>query len=94
MPKITYTGSVCVTVVSSTLGPDTSVPSDTTERLVTPEMGASTRVYCRLSLASFTRARALLSSASATCSADMASSNSFWLMARASITGFSRFTSR
>ena len=33
MPKITYIGSICVTVVSSTLGPETSVPSETAARL-------------------------------------------------------------
>ena len=50
MPKITYIGSVCVTVVSSTLGPDTSVPSDTAARLVMPLIGASTRVYVKIEL--------------------------------------------
>ena len=44
MPKRTLTGSVCVTVVSSTCGPETSVPSDTCERLATPEIGDSTLV--------------------------------------------------
>ena len=44
MPKITYIGSVCVTVVSSTFGPDISAPSDATARLEMPEIGASTRV--------------------------------------------------
>ncbi len=42
--RCTYIGSVCVTEVSSTLGPETSEPSETAARLVTPEIGASTRV--------------------------------------------------
>ena len=33
MPKLTQIGSICVTVVSSTSGPDTSVPSERCERL-------------------------------------------------------------
>src|SRR6185436_17375079 len=93
-PKITYMGSVWVTEVSSTLGPDTSEPSDTAARLVVPAIGASTRVQSRFRRASFTRARALFTSASATCSAEAASSISFWLTALASSTGRRRATSR
>lgn len=73
-PKITYMGSVWVTVASSTSGPDTSVPSDTAARLVTPAMGDSTRVHSRSRRASSSRARAASTSAAATCSAESASS--------------------
>ena len=44
MPKFTYIGSICVTVVSSTSGPETSVPSLFSARPAMPETGDSTRV--------------------------------------------------
>ncbi len=51
-PKFTYIGSICVTVVSSTSGPETRLPSLFSARLVTPAIGDSTRVYARFRRAS------------------------------------------
>ena len=44
MPKLTQIGSTCVTVVSSTSGPETSEPSERIERPAMPDTGASTLV--------------------------------------------------
>ena len=44
MPKFTQIGSTCTTLVSSTLGPEISVPSEGSARVVMPEMGDSTFV--------------------------------------------------
>jgi hypothetical protein len=44
MPKLTQIGSAWVTVVSSTSGPETSEPSERSERPAMPEAGASTLV--------------------------------------------------
>jgi hypothetical protein len=94
MPKRSLIGSVCVTVVSSTCEPETSVPSDTWERPTSPPIGASTRVYCTLSAASARRACAPFRSARAICSLDAASSCSRWLTARPSHSGFRRLSVR
>ena len=81
MPKFTQMGSTCTTLVSSTLGPDTSVPSEGSARVVIPETGASTRVYSRFRFASVSRACAALTSAAPIASDETASSYSFWLTA-------------
>jgi hypothetical protein len=67
-------GSNWLTVVSRSAGPAMRLPSLLSARLVTPEIGASTRVYPRLRLASTRRAFADFTSAAATSSAEMASS--------------------
>ena len=48
MLKMTWIGSICEIVVSSVFCASTRLPSDFSARLVTPLIGASTRVYCRL----------------------------------------------
>ena len=68
-------------MVSNVCGPSTSEPSERIERLATPETGASTLVYARLSFASVSRARAALRSAAPISSPETASSCSFWLTA-------------
>ena len=57
------------------------MPSECSARLVTPETGASTLVYARLSRASVSRACAAFTSAAPISSAETASSYSFWLTA-------------
>ena len=86
MPKITYIGSICVTVVSSTLGPDTSVPSETAARLATPRDRRFDPRVVEVELR-FVHARlGALHFGFGDLLGGIASSSSFWLTAFASST--------
>ena len=94
-PNRTQIGSVCAIVVSSPSAPGpTRLPSDRSERPVTPAIGAATVVYDRFSSASRTRACAAARLACAVRAAEAASSYSRRLIACWSASGRSRSASR